>query len=173
MSEYAYIVSGMAMMTIDRARELFSYEPETGNIIRKVSRSANALKGDVAGTPDLHGYIQIQVDGKIYKAHRIAFLLMTGDWPKFAIDHANGNRSDNRWENIRECTQSENSRNSKLRSDNTSGYKGVCFYKNRWLAQIQIHGKCRHIGLYDTPKEAHEAYMKAAIAAQPDFARSE
>lgn len=159
-------------ITYNRANELLRYDPDTGDLVRKVTRSHNAVEGDVAGSPDKMGYIQIQIDGKLYKAHRLAWLLQTGELPSAHIDHADGISSNNRWANLRLATPSQNLRNARLRSDNKSGFKGVCRYKGRWLAQIQTNGKCRHLGMFDNPEDAHAAYMKAAIADEPNFVRA-
>lgn len=88
------------------------------------------------------------------------------------VDHINRNGIDNRRENLRFATPSQNAANSKRHKSNKSGYKGVFTHKQsgRWLAHIRINGKSTHVGIFDCPKEAHEAYMKAAREHYGDFA---
>lgn len=162
------------MLTASRLRELFVYQPETGIFTRLVYRSPNAKAGDVAGTMDKDGYIQIQIDGKLYKAHRLAWLYMTGEWPTHGIDHRDTVKDHNEWNNLRPATQAQNAGNCGPRSSNTSGFKGVTFDKKkaRWMAQIQINRKCIHLGYHDTPAAAHAAYVAAANAHHGEFARA-
>jgi hypothetical protein len=88
------------------------------------------------------------------------------------IDHKDTNTLNNQKENLRICTYSQNQRNSKLRKDNTSGYKGVSWKKkrNKWVAKISINSKQKHLGYFNDPKLAHDAYCKAAIEYFGDFA---
>lgn len=111
---------------------------------------------------------------RVYYAHRLAWFYQTGGWPKDEIDHKNGIPSDNRWKNLREATRSNQLHNTRMRSDNTSGYKGVCWAKKegRWLASITLHGKSKFIGYYETPKKAHAAYCAAAKRLHGEFART-
>ena len=95
--------------------------------------------------------------------HRQILNLLKGDIKNG--DHINGNRLDNRKENLRICSKSENNRNRNIGKDNTSGYKGVSWNgsANKWQSRIRINGKQKHLGLFTCPKEAHEAYKKAAM----------
>lgn len=90
------------------------------------------------------------------------------------IDHINGNGLDNRRSNLRICTTAQNQRNSKKRADNTSGYKGVVFYKpyNKWMAHIRMNGKKKTIGYFDTAEQAARAYDKAAREMFGEFAKT-
>lgn len=162
------------MLTADKLRELFSYDPETGVFMRRVYRSPNAKVGDIAGTPDKDGYIQIQIDGKLYKAHRLAWLYMTGGWPLSGVDHRDTVKGNNAWCNLRPASQAQNSANCGPRSFNTSGFKGATFDKNkgRWMAQMQVAGKCVHLGYHDTAELAHAAYVAAAKKVHGEFARA-
>lgn len=157
--------------------EIFSYDPLTGVIVYKqlFGNTRTVAIGDVAGTLGRKGYRHITCNGRRYRAHRIAWLIMTGNWPKNQVDHINGIRDDNRWCNLREATQSQNSMNQKIQNRNTTGYKGVTFSKshNKYRAQIQIAGKKMRIGLYTTPEEAFEAYVNTANKLFKDFARCE
>ena len=86
------------------------------------------------------------------------------------IDHSNMNGLDNRRFNLRPCTKSQNNANKKLCANNTSGYKGVSRNRHRWRATICVLGKVKHLGTYNTPKEAHLAYCNAAEEYYGEFA---
>jgi hypothetical protein len=116
-----------------------------------------------AGRVNADGYIQIMIKGKRHYAHRLAWLYHFGVWPENDIDHRNGIRTDNRIENLREATKEQNQQNKGIQSNNKSGYIGVCWDKNRqkWKAQIRINYKNNHLGLFQTPEQAREAYLAA------------
>jgi hypothetical protein len=130
--------------------------------------------GKIAGTLLADGYCAIRWRGKRYGAHRLAWLYVYGEWPREQIDHIDGVRANNRGGNLREATQSQNQGNTRIRKDNTSGIKGVCWSKaaRKWLACIQVNGKFKHLGLFITAEEASAAYRKAANAAFGEFAMS-
>lgn len=160
-------------LTASRARELFTYNPATGDLTRRISvRGYRA--GGIAGTAKVNGYRGVIADGRGYLVHRLAWLMETGEWPANDIDHINGDRADNRWENLREATRSQNNGNMRLRKDNSSGFKGVCFHpqSGKWRAVIWAKGRRHHIGLFATPKAAHDAYMDEAKRHFGEFARA-
>lgn len=118
------------------------------------------------GSIDSHGYLWASVDGHIYRLHRLAILYMTGSMPDVSIDvdHINMIRTDNRFENLRCVSRKVNMQNKKLPSaNNKSGFLGVFLHKKlqRYTAQIRINGKNTHLGVFDTPELAHEAYLAA------------
>lgn len=119
-------------------------------------------EGEQACKISTTGYQVINIDGVTLSAHHIAFVLLTGVKPK-EVDHANGIRSDNRWANIRSVSRSENTKNRKRRSDNTSGVMGVCFRKDngKWRAKININGKRVTLGQFKTKEEAVTARLEA------------
>lgn len=159
-------------MTAEEARQLFSYNPETGDLIWKRTKN-RAQKGTIAGTLSLGGYIVVGVNRNYYKAHRIIWLMEHGDWPEFNIDHIDGNGANNRLDNLRQATQADNCKNSRIRRDNSCGFKGVMYrtkYKNKWRARIQVNGKRKDLGHFATPEEAHAAYCKAAAELHGEFA---
>jgi len=160
------------MITADRVREVLRYDANTGVFTWLVSVGCVKV-GDIAGSGDGDGYVAIMIDGRHYKAHRLAWLYVTGELPSLQIDHANGTRDDNRWANLREATQSQNLANSSRRSDNTSGFKGVGQRRGRWRAQIRKDGRRIHLGTFSTPEAAHAAYLKAANDHHGEFARAE
>jgi hypothetical protein len=151
--------------TANRVRELLDYNPETGEFIWKTNRRGKRQKGMSAGCRHPHGYIRISIDYRLYNAQRLAWLLVTGNWPKKFIDHIDGNPSNNKFENLREATYLQNGANRKISSANKSGYKGVSFVKatQKWGAWIKVAGKSKNLGSnFQTPEDAHEAYKKAA-----------
>ncbi|ATS39292.1 MULTISPECIES: HNH endonuclease signature motif containing protein [Xanthomonas] len=150
------------MITYEEAIKLLSYEPETGQLRWKMSRP-KAKAGSVAGSIKGNGYVQVRVVGKMYLAHRLAWLLTHGAWPKAQIDHMNGIRHDNRLANLRECTNAQNQQNLGLLRHNTSGCIGASWraQKGKWRANIRAHGKVRHLGYFSTPEQAHAAYIAA------------
>lgn len=143
------------MVTAEKAKELLDYNAATG-VISWRSSKGRSRKGDIAGTLDSKGYLQIGIDGRLYRAHRIAWLIACDAWPEDQIDHINGIRTDNRLENLRCVTCQGNRRNAAIRSNNTSGIAGVHWNKSTgaWQARIAIDGKYRHIGFFDDIKDA-------------------
>jgi len=143
-----------ATLTVDRLLEVVRYNPDTG-LFSWVATDQRA------GFARKDGYIALAVDGKTYRAHRLAWFLMHETWPEL-IDHINGDRSDNRFENLREATRSENTQNS-THTRSKSGYRGVSRNgKHRWKAAIAVNGRDQYLGTFDTPEEAHAAYCAAA-----------
>ena len=161
-------------MTPEQARHYLSYDPATGVLRWRHKASKKTVVGRDAGCLSKAGYVVIGLGGKEYYAHRLAWLIQTGEWPT-QVDHKDGNRTNNAWHNLREATHSENVLNAKRARNNTTGYKGVSFHKaaGKWSAQIYLGGKSQHLGLFDSPKDAHAAYLRAAHETHPEFVRSE
>jgi len=126
----------------------------------------------VAGSLNGVGYIDIGIDGKIYRASRLAWLYMTGEWPQKTVDHENLLKIDNRWENLREAGASKNGANRRKLKNNTSGFKGVAVNRGKWSASIRVGYKSIWLGRHDTPEEAHAAYMAAAKEHFGEFAHA-
>lgn len=158
-------------LSFEEAKKRFQYDPETGELIRIFSRNTSYI-GKMAGVVcPTTGYMKISVNKINYRAHRIAWLLMTGKWPEHQIDHINGIKDDNRFCNLREATYSQNNANKKKTIKNVSGYKGVIAVNKKWRALIVIDGKTIHIGYYETPEEAHAAYVAKAKELFGDYAK--
>lgn len=152
-------------LTIEYLKSVLHYNPLTGDFTWLKKLSGTGMPGSKAGcTKNTDGYIQIQIDNKKYRAHRLAWFYMTGKFPKKHIDHINHNRIDNRICNLRECTDSTNQANRRIGRNNTSGIKGVRWdkYKEKWEARIKKNGIPHYLGYYDEKEEAHKAYIKAA-----------
>ena len=158
-------------ITANRLRAVLSYDPDTG-IFRWL---VGARRGRVADSVDVTtGYHRIKVDGASYGANRLAWLYMSGEWPADQVDHRNTVRSDNRWDNLRAATGSQNKANGNRYSNNTSGIKGVSPSGRRnkpWSAVITKDGFTRRLGRYVTKEEADAAYRHAANHLHGEFAR--
>lgn len=164
--------------------DILDYDPRTGAFTwrpRPVSEFPDEKSGRVwnsrysgkaAGTKNAAGYVKIRLGPKSLYAHRLAFFMMTGRWPSL-IDHINGDRSDNRWENLREATPLQNQFNRKANSASTTGLKGVCFHKknNTYQARIVIDGKIKSLGYFKSKEMAAAAYQREAKVLHGEFYR--
>lgn len=181
------MASVMKEMDIDYLRGCLEYDQDSGALIWRTrprqhfdsdrgwrnfnSRWAGKQAGTVSETT---GYVFINFNGILYPGHRIAFALHHGDWPDGHIDHVNGQRADNRMENLRVCSRSQNQMNRPKQRNNTSGFKGVTRHVDgRWRACIKAGPKRHHIGLFDSPQEAHAAYLAAAERIHGEFANAQ
>jgi len=157
-----------------RLLELLRYDSETGEFrwLKRVSRGTHIY--DVAGTVQVGGYRKIAIKGKNYLAHQLAWFYMTGKWCPTIIDHRDGDPSNNRWENLRRATQSQNCANRRRHKNNACGFKGVTRMRSgRWKAIIYKKARKHDLGLFATPQEAHAAYVAAARKLFGEFARPE
>ena len=161
MSEH--IVPQRPELTAEYLRSVLHYSPETGIFTRKISTAHRVKVGDAAGCPGGGGYLRIQLQGRRYKAHRLAWLYVYGEWPKDQLDHTNRIRTDNRIANLREVTNKQNGQNRSKPSNNTSGHPGVSWNKriSKWQAQIKHNYKDVYLGCFATIEEALSA-RKAA-----------
>jgi hypothetical protein len=134
------------MITQERLKEVLDYNPETGDFVWCELPRRGVKSGSIAGSKHHNGwgnvYLRIRVDSKLYLAHRLAFLYMTGEMPDDGkeVDHIDGNGLNNSWENLRLVTRTGNSRNTKLQSNNKSGYSGVIWHKAREKWRVKIGG---------------------------------
>lgn len=143
-------------------RAHLNYDPKTGEFTRK------------DGTPvatDLtwDGYLKVIINRDGFRAHRLAFLYMTGEMPD-QVDHINRCRTDNRWENLRAANNSQNVTNSGPRPKNKSGIKGIYRDRNRWRAEIIKDGIRYRLGSFETPEAAGAVYRDAAEKLHGEFA---
>jgi hypothetical protein len=152
------------MLTQSDLKCLFYYDETTG-IFTRAKDHQRSKKGSVVGTPNYKGYLLFAVKGKTYRAHRLAWLYVYGKFPSMDLDHINGNRSDNRIENLRELPNKFNQQNRrKPNPNNTSGYKGVGWSKqlNKWRVKIVANYKTIHLGYFHDIDDAVNAYALGA-----------
>jgi hypothetical protein len=151
-------------LTVDELKALLTYDPITGDFRWNLTPKRTSLSR-VAGCVDTIGYLIIRIRGKGYKAHRLAWLYMHGEWPKQCLDHINGVRSDNRMENLREVSTRENSQNKgRHRAGKAAGITAPCRNHPKWTASIMIKGKSTYLGSFLTEQEAHEIYSQAVAS---------
>ena len=155
--------------TKDDLRSLFNYKD--GQLYWKQTKGRR-IANTIAGTRS-HHYWQICIDYVIYRTHRLVWIYHHGYSPD-VIDHINGDTFDNRIENLRECSKSQNQHNRKIDSKNLSGVKGVgwCKRKNKWRARIIVDGKEHHIGFFDDLQDAKKVMNSKRTELHGIFARS-
>jgi hypothetical protein len=160
-------------ITLEVLKSKLSYSPETGEFRWIDNFSSRARKGAVAGTIGLHGYVHIRVNGVIHKAHRLAWLYEYGSHPteNLDIDHINGVRIDNRIENLRLLSRTENLQNQRRATANNinSRLLGSHIHKriSKYQARIVINGVTKSLGYFDNPNDAHSAYVAAKRLMHP------
>lgn len=152
---------------IEKLREILNYDPDTG-VFTWITSNSQRRAGEAAEWITSQGYSHIMINGKTYKAHRLAWLYMTGRWPPDQIDHI---KHDNWWFNLREASRSPNAQNALPPASNTSGVKGVTWRNGKWEVGIRVRGKRYHVGHFDTLEAASAAYAAAAIRHFGEFAR--
>ena len=159
-------------LTHARLLEALEYDAQTG-VFRHRETKTSVKAGDIAGSQNDGNYQRIYIDGISYKAHYLAWFYVTGAWPKAMLDHRDTNKRNNAFDNLRLANRVLNGANIGLKSHNTSGYKGVSWYKptKKWKAQIQVAGKKRSLGYHATKEAAYAAYVEAAREAFGEFAR--
>lgn len=141
------------MITQAELKELIIYNKDTGNFYRAKSNKLITVK------PDKDGHLRFKVKNIRLFAHRVAWLYETGSFPKLCIDHIDGNPANNKFNNLREATPKENSRNSKMFKTNTSGVKGVYWHKgkSRWYAHCRVDNKRHYVGVFKNILDAEKA----------------
>lgn len=143
-----------------RLRELLNYNPATGVFTWRVKPNRRIAIGSEAGCLDPAGYVRIRVDGKQTHAHRIAWCYVYGSWPVGDVDHINGQRTENHIANLRDVSRTVNNQNQRA-ARGSNPYLGVSRMKKRWGAWITNARKSQYLGTFDTPEEAHAAYLAA------------
>ena len=158
-------------MNQQQLKSILRYEPDSGLFYVVKSTAPRVKVGSVAGSKNASGYIVIN-RSRVYMAHRLAWLYMTGEFPVGQIDHIDCDRSNTKWDNLRLATRTENRRNASRSRNNTTGFKGVSRARSKYRATISVDYKQICLGNFDTAEEAHEAYKKAAADLYGEFARA-
>lgn len=161
------------VLTQEGLRQIFRYDPESG-IVTRISRTSNRIRlGDAVGTLHRTGYLTVEIMGKQYPLHRIIWMMVEGKWPAQQIDHKDTDRANNRWANLREATNGQNTCNQKLRVTSKTGLKGVSFVstKKKYKATIGLNNKDIHLGFHDCKACASFAYQIAADTHFGTFSR--
>ena len=148
----------------EHLKAILNYDPETGIFTWRVNagRWGRIPPGTVTGNVSKgHGYTQINILGKVFRAHILAWVYMTGEYPKDEIDHINRIKHDNRFSNLRESTPKENTKNKSKYSNNTSGFTGVSWHKRKgqWQVRIGADGVRKNLGYFDTREAAAAVYV--------------
>ena len=159
------------MITQSRLKDLLSYDPDSG-VFRWTAPRRGVVVGQECGRISVHGYREICVDCKLYRANRLAFMYMLNRWPIGDAEHENRDKSDNRWSNLRDASRSQNSVNVAVKASNKSGFIGVHWdrARQRWHAQIRVEGRKKNLGRYLDPVVAARVYDAAAVAQFGEFA---
>lgn len=146
-------------LTQERLQQVVYYDPETGIMYRYLK----SIEDRPIGSDHGEGYLRARVDGKRYLIHRLAFLYMTGRWPNNQIDHIDGNRLNNKWANLREASNQNNSKNQRIPSSNTSNTIGVYWHgrEKKWRAQIVVNGHLKYLGSFQDLEEAVKSRKEA------------
>lgn len=160
-------VIGASNLTAHRLRALYDFDSEVGIFVRRRSPRSKV------GSANSGGYLSIFVDGRLYLAHRLAWLYVYGEWPIDKLDHINGDRADNRIANLRQATSQQNAANRRKHKNNTSGFKGVrpTRFGIGWEATICVNYVKTQLGTFGCPTAAHFAYVAASRQHNGKFAR--
>jgi hypothetical protein len=156
--------------TLQRVSDLLSYDGGTGIFQWRGQRRGPKKPDNTAGTIHVRGYRQIRIDGHLYMAHQLAWLVVHGCWPEKLVDHKNRNKADNRIDNLRLATNSQNKANCAAYRGSKSGIKGVAVTNSgRYLARIKINDAPVHLGTFDTAEAATDAFNEAHKSVHGEF----
>ncbi len=161
------------MITQEYLKSVLHYNQDTGVFTWLIKPKRTMNIGDIAGGYTDRGYIKIKLLGRLWRAHHLAWLYMTGELPPSQLDHINGVKDDNRISNLRIANNTEQQGNQKLMKTNKTGLKGVCKSKapGKWYARISVNWKNVHLGTFNCPAAASFAYQIAADNHFGKFAR--
>lgn len=161
------------MITAEDIRRLLRYDAHTGLFIWLVDIGRKTKAGSAAGWREPDGYYRVGFNGRAYKAHRLAWLYVHGEWPKQQIDHIDGNKSNNAISNLREASHSQNNWNKTKKRNNASGFKGVHWHSRdkTWRAEIRSGGVRHHLGSFSSADQAAAAYAAASKVLHGDYSK--
>lgn len=159
-------------LSIGDLRDVLHYDPKSGLLTWTKRVARNVFAGGEAGSVDGQGYKHFQFKGCIYPCHQVAWALFHNEWPDAHVDHRDGDRANNRIENLREANQSQNCANRRVSPKNKVGLKGVVEKRPGRFSAVIWLGKSVHLGTFDTAEKAHAAYVSAAEKRFGEFARA-
>jgi hypothetical protein len=153
-------------MNIGEVRKLFTYNPQTGIVVRNQTTAHNAKVGDIVGCVNKNGYLVFTYNKKVHYLHRFIWFYVTGAWPQHHIDHRDGNKTNNAWSNLRDVPAKTNNQNmrkaSKISSTQLLGAFPTTVNKtNPFRSYITVNGSLKNLGYFKTAEEAHLAYITA------------
>ena len=166
-------------LSADYVRSILDYDKETGNLRWKPRQTRRGLwnikfAGKIAGTSETDGRRKIVLKGKPYQHSHVAWVIVTGEWPRHEVDHLDTNPANNKWSNLREATRVQQLHNRCVMGNSTTGLKGV--HKNKhgttYNARIRVKGRRLFVGNFPTAEDAHAAYCIAASKYYGEFART-
>ena len=151
------------MITQLQLKEILHYNPETGIFIWKVNKSRRAKTGMRAGSKHTTGDVRIFINGKSYKAHRVAWLYVYGNFPGNKIDHQNGIKDDNKISKLKDVSHTENMKNHPVHKNSKSGFIGVSWHKKtgKWQADISVNKKTIYLGIFSNISDAVKVRIDA------------
>jgi hypothetical protein len=160
-------------LTQEYLQSILDYNKETGDFTWKVAKGRNSRVGKIAGSSHNGGYKTIRIDKKLYLEHRLAWLYVYGEFPKQDIDHKNGVRTDNRLDNLRACTRSQNLCNKINKVNSKSKISNVHWNKqnNKWIVNIYYQGKQKRIGTFEDIELAELVAIEARLTYHGEFAK--
>lgn len=152
---------------------ILRYDAREGGLFWRVRTSSRAAAGSEAGCKRRDGYVVIGIRGRMYLAHRLAWLLHYGAWPPEEVDHKDGNPNNNAIGNLRLASHSENGCNKKMQPNNTSGVTGVTWHARdkKWQAQIKRNGRMLYLGHFAKLADAVHARQLAEMQLFGSFVR--
>lgn len=146
-------------ITYEELHKVLHYCPTTGKFTWAEYRGPSTKVGAIAGNKSPSGYMDIKLGGASYRQHRLAWLYVTGSWPKGEIDHIDRDKTNNVFSNLRDVTASENVLNAPIRIDNTSGFKGVSKVGEAWISQVYYNKQKYYLGSFKTAEEANKTRL--------------
>ena len=153
------------LLTQQQLKKFIDYNSQTGLFTWKVNRGGATKKNNIAGCVASDKYIVLTLFEKQYKAHRLAWLYVYGVFPSGNIDHINGNKQDNRIDNLRDVSHAKNSQNLSLDKRNKSGKTGVCWHivSKKWIVNISVNKKAIHLGYFISLEDAIKKRLEAEM----------
>lgn len=161
-------------LEVEQLDALFVYDPFTGSLKWRTTKGSRAQAGSEVGYNHGPGYRRVEIDGVGYMVHRIIWCMVYREWPTFFVDHENLDKADNRLDNLRPATRSQNAYNRPRACNNTSGVKGVSWHKQKqqWYARVAHAGKTVFAKAFDFLEDAERAVIAIRYKLHKEYARN-